>query len=211
VVLVQLVVAARWEIDFDPTRNTISDLGAVGCGTIDAAGGPVEVCSPWHAGMNVTFVVIGTLLALGGLLVAPALTRRTTSGVRWAALVAAGLLTVAGISSAAVGLVPLDVDPELHTMVAAPLFVAQPVALLLVGGLAVRAGRRRWGGLLLGLGVLAAAGGIAFGVTLVAGEVGGLYERVSLWPCHLGVAALGWGVARSARGSGAPSVWEDAA
>jgi hypothetical membrane protein len=209
VVVAQLVVAARWELPYSLTRNTISDLGAVGCGTLGAAGGPVEVCSPWHAGMNATFVVIGVLLALGPILAASYVV--PAAGPAWAARVALACLVVAGVSSAAVGLVPLDVDADLHTLVATPLFVTQPVALLLLGGLAVRRGAGRRGGVLLGLGTLAAVGGVAFGATLVAGEVGGLYERIALWPCHLGIAVLGWTVLRAARGPGAAAVWEDAA
>jgi len=211
VIVAQLVVAARWEIPYDLTRNTISDLGAVGCGTLGAAGGPVEVCSPWHAGMNASFVVIGTLLAAGGLLAAPALSRRTTGARRAAVLAVSGLLVVAGLSSAGVGLVPLDVDGDLHTLVALPLFVTQPVALILLGALAVRAGPRVWGGVLLGLGLLAAAGGIAFGATLVTGDVGGLYERIALWPCHLGLAVLGWRLLPVGRAPARHDVWETAA
>lgn len=190
VIAVQLVVASRWSAgDYDLAVNTISDLGAVSCTTIGAAYGPVEVCSPWHALMNGAFVVIGACLALGAVLVSRDLASRRTT---W---VASLLLVVSGVSSLAVGLAPLDSRPEIHTLVALPVFVAQPIALLLLGtawrGSLPRVGR----GLLLA-GVLAAAGGIAFGATLVLGEPGGLYERVSLWSCHLGVALLGASVMR---------------
>lgn len=204
VILVQFVVAARWETSYDVTRNTISDLGVVGCGTIQAGGGPVEVCSPWHAGMNVTFVIIGSLLALGALLGAGTVVRRPA---RIRSGVAMALLFVAGVSSASVGFVPLDVDGDLHALVATPLFVTQPVALLLLGGLALGRGRRGLGSVLLGSGLVAATGGIAFGVSLVTGDVGGLYERVALWPCQVGVAAVGWSLLRAAR----DPVWETAA
>lgn len=203
-ILAQLVVASRWETTYDVTRNTISDLGALRCGTIQAAGGPVEVCSPWHAAMNASFVVIGSLLALGALLSAATVVGspgRLRSGLAMA------MLFVAGVSSAAVGFVPLDVDGDLHTLVATPLFVTQPVALLLLGALAVQRGHRGWGGALLVTGLVATGGALAFVVSVGAGNVGGLYERIALWPCQVGVATLGWTVLR-ARGRG---VWETAA
>lgn len=212
-IVAQLVVAAAWEVPFDHTRNTISDLGAVGCGTLQAAGGPVEVCSPWHAGMNASFVVIGALLTLGGALAAPYVVRRAaTSGraARGAAGAAMLLLVVAGASSVAVGLVPLDVDVDLHALVATPVFVVQPLALLLLGALLLARGRRAWGAVVLGLGLLATAGTIAFAVSLATGDVGGLYERVALWPGNLGVAVVGWTVL-SAGVPRRPPVWETAA
>lgn len=185
IIVVQLVVASRWSAgDYDLRVNTISDLGAVSCTTIGAAYGPVAVCSPWHALMNGAFVVIGVFLALGAVLVSGDLAGRRTT---W---VAGLLLVVSGVSSAAVGLAPLDSAPEAHTLVALPVFVAQPVALVLLGIGWRRVLPRVARGLLLA-GLVAAAGGIAFGVTLVLDEPGGLYERVSLWSCHLGVALLG--------------------
>lgn len=204
VIVAQLVVATRWETPYDLTRNTISDLGVVGCGTIEAASGPVQACSPWHAGMNVTFVVIGSLLAIGAVLSTRAV--RQAVGVRLAGA-GMGLLVVAGISSAAVGLVPLDVDGELHALVATPVFVTQPVALLLLGAAFVARRRRLIGAVILASGLVAATGSVAFAVTLVTGDVGGLYERIALWPCQVGVAALGWDVLRAHR----HPVWETAA
>ncbi len=203
-ILAQLVVATRWEIPYDLTRNTISDLGVVGCGTIQAAGGPVEACSPWHAGMNAAFLVIGSLLALGAVLAARAVVRGAHSGL---AGVGMGLLVVAGLSSAAVGLVPLDVGGDLHALVAAPVFVTQPIALLLLGAVALARGRRATGSVIVGCGLLATVGAIAFAVSLATGDVGGLYERIALWPCQVGVAALGWDVLRAGR----RPVWETAA
>ncbi len=190
VVVVQLVVAARWAAgEFDLTVNTISDLGAVGCTTIGAAYGPVAVCSPWHALMNGAFVVIGAALAVGAALVAPDLAHGRLTRL------ASALLVVSGISSLAVGLVPLDQDPDLHTLVALPVFVAQPVALVLLG-LGLRTGSTAVARALLAAGLVAVAGAAAFGLTLVTGDPGGLYERIGLWSCHLGVALLGAAVLR---------------
>ncbi len=195
-ILAQLVVATRWETPYDLTRNTISDLGVVRCTTTDTGNGIVEVCSPWHAGMNVSFVVIGSLLAIGAVLAAGTVVPASRSRVGGVAM---ALLFVAGVSSAAVGFVPLDINGELHALVATPVFVTQPIALVLLGVVALRRSRVRLGSVLLACGVVAAFGGIAFATTLATGDVGGFYERVALWPCQVGVAALGWDVLRTRR------------
>lgn len=195
-IVVQLVVATRWTSDFSLTRNTISDLGAVEC---------AELCSPWHLLMNSTFVVIGVLLSLGALLVASTVVPGARSR---AAAWAVGLLVVAGVSSTAVGLVPLDVDPGLHALVATPVFVTQPLALVLLG--VVVLGRRRSGGgrttgrVLLGCGLLAVVGANVFGLAIATGDHGALWERVALWPCNIAVGVLGWTVLRHHR----DRVWE---
>lgn len=182
VVVVQFVVATRWETPYRLDVDTISELGAVTCSTIGATAGPVAGCSPWHALMNATFLVIGLALALGG-------------GLLWtlrdrAPRAAAVLLLVAGLSSAAVGLVPLDVDGELHSLVATPLFVTQPLALLLLTGWLFS--RHRVVALVLGVaGTVAAVGAVGFGLAIATQAEGGLLERVALWPCHLALATLG--------------------
>ncbi len=195
-IVVQLVVATRWTTDFSLTRNTISDLGVVGC---------AELCSPWHALMNGTFVVIGVLLSLGALLVAATV----VPGARArAATWAVGLLVVAGVSSTAVGFVPLDVDAGLHALVATPVFVTQPLALVLLG--VVLLGRRRSGGgrstgrVLLGCGLVAVVGAVVFGLAIATGDHGALWERIALWPCNIAVGVLGWTVLRHPR----DRVWE---
>lgn len=184
----ELVVGSQWHVPYDLTRNTVSDLGAVTCTTIGASYGPVEVCSPWHVLMNTTFFLVGVALLLGALLSARALP-----------VTAVVLLAVAGLSSAGVGLAPLDTRGELHMLVATPLFVTQPTALLVLAWAARR--HRAWSAVLLVTGLVAAGGAVAFAATLVSGDVGGLYERIGLWSCHLGLSALGVSLLRG-------SVWE---
>jgi hypothetical membrane protein len=72
--------------------------------------------------MNGSFMAFGVLLAGGAVLLARPLGP-------WVA----GLLTVSGLSSVATGLAPLDQDATLHGIAAAPLFVAQPIALIVLG------------------------------------------------------------------------------
>ncbi|WP_134740838.1 DUF998 domain-containing protein [Nocardioides sp. 503] len=167
VIAMQLLVASRWP-GFDHVRDTVSDLGSQ--------------ASPAHVLMNVAFVVVGGALAAGAVLAAPELGRTP-----------AGLLLVSGVGSLAVGLAPVDTAPGWHSAVALPVFVAQPLALLLLG--APRRGSML-GRELLVAGLVAAAGSTAFAITLALDAPGGLVERFALWSCHLGVAVVGYAVLR---------------
>ncbi|WP_162244494.1 DUF998 domain-containing protein [Marmoricola sp. Leaf446] len=175
-VVLELVVAAATTGDYRLGRDTVSDLGALTCDP--------RSCSPWHDLMNATFVGTGLLLALGAGLLAPRLGRVVTV-----------LLVVAGLSSAAVGLAPVDQDPGLHFLVAAPLFVAQPLALCLLG-VRLRRRHRLLAGAVLATGAVTALAALGF----VLGAPGaGALERLALWPVIFALAAVGSRRARPAR------------
>lgn len=167
----EFIVAAVTTGNYSFVDDSVSGLGVVGC--------TVAYCSPQHALMNASFVGFGTLLAVGALLL------RESFGA-WVT----GLLVVAGLSTVATGLAPLDQDGTLHTLAAAPLFVAQPVAL---AALAVR-----WWGVwpalsraLLVTGVGTACAAVAF--VLTGDDTGaGALERLALWPVLLALAGAGW-------------------
>ena len=107
------------------------------------------------------------------------------------------------MSSYATGLAPLDQDAALHALAATPLFVAQPLALLLLGRrvreerprLAQRAARHR--------ACVTAAAAVGF-VVSGDGRAAGALERAALWPVLFGLAAYAWdaGLRRRPRGSG---------
>ena len=170
-VAAELVVAAAATGGYSLLADPVSRLGAVGC----SAGS----CSPRHELMNTAFVLSGLLLAVGAVLLAGALGP-------WVA----GLLVVSGLSSIATGLVPLDRDVAAHTVAATPLFVAQPLALLLLG-VRVRQGRPRLGRALVTTGVVTAAAAVLFAFASRS-PVTGLLERLALWPVLLALAAFAW-------------------
>lgn len=166
-VATEVIVAAATTGGYRFVDDTVSDLGAVGCDP--------SYCSPRHEVMNASFVGFGVLLAVGALLLAPRIGR-----------VATALLVVAGLSSVGVGLAPVDQDAGLHTLVATPLFVAQPVALLVLAW--VLRGRR---GLAVGLlvtAVVVASGAVGF-LALDGAPGTGALERLALWPV-LGALAV---------------------
>ena len=63
--VVQIVVAWVFTPSYNLIHNTISDLGNTSCGTY----GGVPVCSPRHLLMNVTFCLLGVVMAVGSLLI----------------------------------------------------------------------------------------------------------------------------------------------
>lgn len=161
---------------YDWVRGTISELGVATCGG-EIPGLGVLGCSPLHAVLNVSLVVSG--LALIGL---AALARRLPgfrglAGVAWA---------VAGLSTALTGLVPLDVDLDLHLLVSAPVFLASPLGVLL-GARQLGGGRRVVG---VVVGVVTLVVGAVFLVWIDGAGIGGLLERVALWPSVIWVLAI---------------------
>jgi hypothetical membrane protein len=154
------------------TGDTVSDLGAVSC--------TEAVCSPGHGVMNGAFVVFGALLAFGAVAI---FGRFGRSG---SAVAASALLVVSGLSSMAVGFTPLDQHPAAHAAVAAPLFIAQPVALVLLG-LLVRHQRPVTGLAVMATGLVCAVAAVAF---LVLESGAGITERIALWPVFVALAVV---------------------
>jgi hypothetical membrane protein len=167
----EVVTAAATTGGYSFVSDSVSRLGEVGCSA--------AYCSPRHEVMNGSFMAYGVALAAGALLLARPLGPWVT-----------GLLVVSGVSSYATGLAPLDQDATLHAIAATPLFVAQPVALLLLGA-RVREQSPRLGAALLATGAVTAAAAVGF-VLSGEGRVAGALERAALWPVLLGLGAYAW-------------------
>lgn len=128
-----LVVQFAWAEPYSWAHNNISDLGAVGCGPWDGNGR--YVCSPLHAWMNASFVLQGTLLVAGLVLIG--LLRR-------------GLLTrtslvfvfLAGLGWILAGLAPADLDEGLHVLAAMVVFFCGNVGLIFAESLVRADGMR---------------------------------------------------------------------
>lgn len=157
----EFVVEAATTGSYSFFSDSVSRLGEVGCSA--------AYCSPRHELMNRSFVVFGALLIGGSLL----LTRALGPWVM-------GLLVVSGLSSVATGLAPLDQDATVHAIAAAPLFVAQPIALVLLGARLRDVRSRLSKGLLAG-GVVTATAAVSFALS-GDGPASGALERLALWP-----------------------------
>lgn len=148
--------------------------------TISALG---TSCAPGEGGcssapllMNVAFIAFGLLQALGAV---PLL------GMRGRTAVVGWLWVVAGLASVGVGLLPVDAHPMAHSAVALPVFVVQPLALVLHARL-LESGRLRQVG--LALATVALVGVLAFAGLLGADHWSGLAERAAIWPAKLWLA-----------------------
>lgn len=174
----EFIVAGATTGGYSFLDDSVSDLGRVGC--------TAAYCSPLHPLMNASFIGFGVLLAMGGLLLWQTL--------GWASV----LLVISGLSSIATGLAPIDQDAHLHTLAATPLFLAQPLALVILAA-------RFWGErpgwtarALLATGVLTASAAAAF-VLRGGGSGAGAFERLALWPVLVALAGVGWVCRREPR------------
>lgn len=174
--VVQAVVAQQWPTQFSLADDVISALGNTSpCG--QSADGAPLFCSPWHAVMNVSFILIGITMSIGAILTptafAPGL-RRTT---------AIGLFLLGGVGVVLVGLYPENESELVHAAGAAANFLGANLALILYG-LAIPSASRRSGFKMfsVALGVV----GLAATVLFVEGRylgigLGGM-ERVAIYP-----------------------------
>jgi hypothetical membrane protein len=121
--LLQVLVAWVWKVPYSLTQNTISDLGNTACGMY----GSRFVCSPLHEAMNISFVVLGTLMVVGSIL----LYRGTQKS--FVSLGGFSLILVAGLGALLVGLFPENTVSTLHIIGAGLSFVAGNVGLLFFG------------------------------------------------------------------------------
>lgn len=180
--LAEVVTATAVTVPYSFADNTISDLGASTCTTIAYRFGDVPVCSPWHPVLNIALVVSGALMIIGALFV------RHLAARGWAR----GLWIVAGLSSIGTGLVPLDRDLDLHVIVSLPALFAMPLALLATG---LKLSR----GKLAVVGLVCLAAAVTFVVRAAEPELGGLFERIALWPGYLWLGMAGVIVLRGPR------------
>lgn len=167
----EFVVATATTGGYSFVSDSVSRLGEIGCSA--------AYCSPRHELMNGSFIGFGALLVGGAVLLARPLGPWVT-----------GLLVVSGLSSVATGLAPLDQDPTLHAIVAAPLFAAQPIALIVLGA-RLRNDGPRLAGALLAAGVLTGTAAVSF-VLSGDGHASGALERLALWPVLVGLAMFAW-------------------
>ncbi|WP_188110614.1 DUF998 domain-containing protein [Aeromicrobium ginsengisoli] len=180
-VVTEVVVGLQASRDYGFTDSTISDLGNTSCRTVR---GDV-LCSPWHTAMNIGFIWFGVTLALGALL----LGSRTLPGRTGTAAVV--VWCVSGLGSVGVGLVPVNEHGGLHGLVALPVFLAQPTALLLTA-FSLWAMRPRLARATLVVAALSAVGVVGF-AALLAGDGStalGALERLALWPGYVWVGVV---------------------
>lgn len=179
----QGVVQSAWTTPFSFATNYISDLGNTVCAPYPV-GSPSYVCSPWHAGMNASFIVMGLSVLAGVLLL------RRAFGAGWAIGAGLALVALAGPGYILVGVYPENVNHPPHYLGAALNFAGANLGLVVLGAAMLR-GRRAFGAR------TTAAGLVGFVATLLLvtehwlglGE-GGM-ERVAAYPLPLWMIVVG--------------------
>src|SRR3954453_164562 len=118
--VVQIVVAFAWNPSYSWRLDAISDLGATTCGEFDGR----YVCSPLHALMNASLVLLGLSMTVGSALIYQELRRS-----RWGFW----LMAVAGVGAMLVGLFPENTVYWAHITGADLAFVLSNIALIVFG------------------------------------------------------------------------------
>jgi hypothetical membrane protein len=122
----QVAVASAWAIPFSLKTRYISDLGNTACGHYPPRSSLI-VCSPWHAGMNASFVIVGITMAVGAILT------RTAFEAGWCRRLAVPLFVAAGLGVVMVGVYPENENINNHSIGAGINFMAGNAALILFG------------------------------------------------------------------------------
>jgi hypothetical membrane protein len=132
----QVVVAYAWSRPFSLKTRFISDLGNTACGPYPNPSS-VVVCSPWHAGMNASFIIVGITMAAGAILA------RRAFAAGWQRGLAVALFVAAGVGVLLVGVYPENESSAIHSIGAGINFIGGNTALVLFG-LAAVSPRFKW-------------------------------------------------------------------
>jgi len=122
----QVAVASAWTMPFSLRTRFISDLGNTACGPYPNSSS-VIVCSPWHAGMNASFIIVGITMAAGAILA------RSAFKTGWRRGLAVALFVAAGGGVLMVGVYPENENITIHSIGAGINFIAGNTALVLFG------------------------------------------------------------------------------
>jgi len=184
--IAQSIVQSAWTTPFSLMTNYISDLGKTTCGPYPV-GSSMYVCSPWHAGMNASFISLGAIILVGA-----ALIYRTFPSGR-TRMVGFLLLALAGPGEILVGLFPENVNITPHTIGAAAHFVSGNLGIVVLG-IAIATTRRQTPlaifSIIVGsVGLLATALFVS-GYYLGTG-IGGM-ERIAAYPLPLWLIVVGY-------------------
>lgn len=124
----QVVVAWVWNPSYSLVRNTISDLGNTICGKYRGS----YVCSPRHTVMNIAFVFLGVVMAIGSLLIYQEFTERRRAE-RVAAFIGFTLMAIGGVGAVLVGIFPENTMRTMHLTGAGLAIGAGNAAILVLG------------------------------------------------------------------------------
>lgn len=124
---IEYIVIRASNVPFNILKQPMSDLGVTSCGTDTYELAAYEICSPYHMLMNWTFTLTGLVIFVGAIFLQQFWPSKR--GTR----VATVLLVIFGLSYAASGVFPADLNFLIHTFASLPGMLVQIPALILIG------------------------------------------------------------------------------
>lgn len=121
--IVQWIVASAWPTAYSWFNNTISDLGNTVCSPY----GGRQVCSPQHALMNASFIMLGITMYLGAMLLYHEFQKSLGS------IVGFSFMALAGFGTLLVGLFPENSVGSLHYLGALLAFLIGNIGVVILG------------------------------------------------------------------------------
>lgn len=191
----ELITSSAWPFPYSWANNYISDLGAIHCAF--AGNGPSpdanSVCSPWHALINLSFVIQAILIAGGAIM------NRGLLSAKPSRLLTVLVFIFTSIGYAGIGLVPNDVNLPIHFAAAAIAFFGGAAAMILLGiTLAFQNPSSKGSSLFtVACGVLAFVTTICFASNITFGMGIGGIERVAFYPFSLWLILAGLKILRN--------------
>ncbi len=183
--IVQFIVAKAWRTPYNLANNPISDLGNTACGVYAGR----LVCSPLHALMNTSFIVLGFTMVVGSLLIYHEFLVKRGSATGF------GFMSLAGIGTIIVGIFAENTISSLHAFGATLPFVLGNLALLILGlSLDLPRNFRIYSVL---SGIVALSAFILFSMSVYLGLGEGGMERIVAYPQTIWLIAFGIYMSRS--------------
>jgi hypothetical membrane protein len=180
--IAQFVVQSAWRTPFSLTRNYISDLGNTACGPFPV-GSSTYVCSPWHAGMNASFTIVGLAVIVGAALVRNAFVARLW---RWGL----AFVAVAGLGFVLVGMFPENENFPPHRLGATLQFVCGNLGQVVLGASMLKS-RARWAAYSITSGAVGLLATTLFASGHYLGmRIGGM-ERLAAYPLPIWTIVMG--------------------
>lgn len=167
----QGIVASAWSPAYSWANNLISDLGNTTCGIRMGH----AVCSPSHALMNLSFILLGVIMALGSLLI-----YQEFRESKWS-LVGFSLLALGGFGTILVGTFPENTISAVHQTGAFLALAVGNVALVILGASLNRV-RRPLRIYTIATGIVSLFAFILFAFGIHFGLGAGAIERIASYP-----------------------------
>jgi hypothetical membrane protein len=188
----QVLVAWVFRPQYSFISNAISDLGNTACSPPHSG-----ICSPLHAWMNVSIVILGLAMIVGSMLIFSEFSFSTDRRERAAAHAGFWCMALGGLGAALVGIVPENVNTaHLHTLGTAMTIGFGQLAILILG-LVLRQIPDWLREFMIVTSLLVLLAGISIAGKHQFGIGGGALERLAQYPESVWLILFGFYISRN--------------